>query len=67
MRWTRISAPAGAPADDISLAGYLHNNFFDAQTHAVSPYSQYLSRFPAYLQQADMESNGKTIIGAGAG
>ena len=45
----------------LALLGIWYNNFFDAQTHAVLPYSQYLSRFPAYLQQADMESNGKTI------
>ena len=35
--------------------------FFDAQTHAVLPYSQYLHRFPAYLQQLTMESNGKSV------
>jgi glucose-6-phosphate isomerase len=36
-------------------------NFFGAQTHAVLPYSQYLHRFPAYLQQLTMESNGKSV------
>jgi glucose-6-phosphate isomerase len=36
-------------------------DFFDAQTHGVLPYSQYLKRFPAYLQQLTMESNGKSV------
>ena len=38
-----------------------YNNFFGAQTHAVLPYDQYLKRFPAYLQQLAMESNGKRV------
>jgi glucose-6-phosphate isomerase len=38
-----------------------YNNFFAAQTHAVLPYSQRLARFPAYLQQLTMESNGKSV------
>jgi glucose-6-phosphate isomerase len=38
-----------------------YNNLFDAQTHAVLPYSQRLARFPAYLQQLTMESNGKSV------
>src|SRR5208283_4242532 len=38
-----------------------YNNFFDAQTMAVFPYEQYLKRFPAYLQQLTMESNGKYV------
>ncbi len=38
-----------------------YNNFFDAQTMAVLPYEQYLKRFPAYLQQLTMESNGKHV------
>jgi glucose-6-phosphate isomerase len=38
-----------------------YNNFFGAETHAILPYDQYLHRFPAYFQQGDMESNGKTI------
>ena len=38
-----------------------YNNFFDAQTVAVLPYEQYLKRFPAYLQQFTMESNGKHV------
>jgi glucose-6-phosphate isomerase len=43
-----------------------YNNFFDAQTVAVLPYDQYLKRFPAYLQQLTMESNGKSITLDGA-
>ena len=38
-----------------------YNNFFGAETHAVLPYSHRLSRFPAYLQQLTMESNGKSV------
>ena len=45
----------------LALLGIWYNNFFDAQSHAIMPYSQYLERLPAYLQQLDMESNGKTI------
>lgn len=45
----------------LALLGIWYNNFFDAQSHAILPYDQYLHRFPAYLQQADMESNGKMI------
>ncbi len=45
----------------MALLGVWYNNFFDAQTMAVLPYDQHLHRFPAYLQQADMESNGKSI------
>jgi len=45
----------------LALLGVWHNNFFGAQTHAILPYSQYLEKFPAYLQQADMESNGKSV------
>ncbi len=53
------------PAENVPLLmGLLnvwYNNFFDAQTHAVLPYAQYLHRFPAYLQQLTMESNGKGV------
>ena len=42
-----------------------YRNFFDAETHAVFPYSEYLHRFPAYLQQLTMESNGKGVTLAG--
>jgi len=45
----------------LALIGIWYNNFFGAETHAVLPYSQYLSRFTAHLQQMDMESNGKSI------
>ncbi|HET7081664.1 MAG TPA: glucose-6-phosphate isomerase [Chloroflexia bacterium] len=44
-----------------------YNNFFGAQTVAVLPYDQYLKRFPAYLQQLTMESNGKSVTRAGRG
>ena len=43
----------------MALIGIWYNNFFDVATHAILPYDQGMSRFPAYLQQADMESNGK--------
>ena len=43
----------------LGLIGVLYRNFFDWPTHAVLPYCQLLDRFPAYLQQLDMESNGK--------
>lgn len=45
----------------MAALGVWYNNFFGASSHAVLPYSQYLNKFPAYLQQGDMESNGKTI------
>ncbi len=45
----------------MALLGIWYNNFFGAQTHAILPYDQYLHRLPAYLQQADMESNGKRV------
>jgi glucose-6-phosphate isomerase len=45
----------------MAVLGFWYNNFFGASSHAVLPYSQYLHRFPAYLQQGDMESNGKTV------
>jgi glucose-6-phosphate isomerase len=44
----------------LGLLGIWYGNFHDAQSHAVLPYSHYLSRFTAYLQQLDMESNGKS-------
>ena len=49
----------------LGLLGVWYRDFFGAQTHAVLPYSQYLDRFPAYLQQLDMESNGKSVDLAG--
>ena len=45
----------------LGLLGLWYNNFFGAQTVAVLPYEQYLKRFPAYLQQLTMESNGKHV------
>ena len=45
----------------MAMLGIWYRNFFGASTKAVLPYDQYLRRFPAYLQQADMESNGKSI------
>ncbi len=45
----------------MGLLGVWYDNFFGAESHAVLPYDQYLSRFPAYLQQLDMESNGKSV------
>ncbi|MBX3080386.1 MAG: glucose-6-phosphate isomerase [Anaerolineae bacterium] len=45
----------------MALLGIWYNNFFGAQTLAILPYDQYLSRFSAYFQQGDMESNGKSI------
>ncbi|WKX74168.1 glucose-6-phosphate isomerase [Streptomyces sp. XD-27] len=45
----------------LGLLGVWYNNFHDAQSHAVLPYSHYLSKFTAYLQQLDMESNGKSV------
>jgi len=45
----------------LGLLGVWYIDFLGAETHAVLPYSQYLWRFPAYLQQLDMESNGKSV------
>jgi glucose-6-phosphate isomerase len=45
----------------LGLLGIWYDNFFGAESHAVLPYDQYLNRFPAYLQQLDMESNGKSV------
>ncbi|MEU5377057.1 glucose-6-phosphate isomerase [Streptomyces sp. NPDC005968] len=55
-----------APAESnvpllLGLLGVWYGNFHDAQSHAVLPYSHYLSKFTAYLQQLDMESNGKSV------
>ncbi|MDP1854185.1 MAG: glucose-6-phosphate isomerase [Candidatus Omnitrophota bacterium] len=44
----------------LALVGVWYNNFFGAQTHAILPYDQYMHRFAAYFQQADMESSGKS-------
>ncbi|MYT17538.1 MULTISPECIES: glucose-6-phosphate isomerase [unclassified Streptomyces] len=45
----------------LGLLGIWYGNFWDAQSQAVLPYSHYLSKFTAYLQQLDMESNGKSV------
>ena len=45
----------------LALTGILYNNFFGCDTHAILPYDQYLRRLPAYIQQLDMESNGKSV------
>jgi glucose-6-phosphate isomerase len=45
----------------MGVLGIWYNNFFDGQTHAILPYDQYMSRFAAYFQQGDMESNGKSV------
>src|SRR5216683_2060386 len=50
----------------MGLLGVWYNDFFGAQTVAVLPYEQYLKRFPAYLQQLTMESNGKHVTLEGA-
>ena len=50
----------------LGLLGIWYNNFFGSQTVAVLPYEQYLKRFPAYLQQLTMESNGKHVTLDGA-
>ncbi|MFD4833064.1 glucose-6-phosphate isomerase [Streptomyces uncialis] len=55
-----------APAEEnvpllLGLLGVWYGNFHDAQSHAVLPYSHYLAKFTAYLQQLDMESNGKSV------
>ncbi|WP_420077856.1 glucose-6-phosphate isomerase [Streptomyces sp. JL3001] len=56
------SAPAEANAPLImGLLGIWYGNLFGAESHAVLPYSHYLSKFTAYLQQLDMESNGKSV------
>ena len=64
MRWTPHfrTAPLGRNAPVIlGLLGVWYRNFFDWSTHAVLPYAADLHRFAAYLQQLDMESNGKQV------
>jgi glucose-6-phosphate isomerase len=50
----------------MALLGIWYANFYGAKSQAILPYDQYLHRFPAYLQQADMESNGKSVDRSGA-
>ena len=45
----------------LGLIGIWYNNFFSAQTEVILPYDQYMHRFPAYFQQGNMESNGKSV------
>ncbi len=45
----------------LAMLGVWYNNFFDADSHALLPYDQYMHRFAAYVQQLDMESNGKHV------
>ncbi len=49
----------------MAMLGIWYNNFFGAESHVILPYDQYLHRFAAYLQQADMESNGKRVTTSG--
>jgi len=50
----------------LALLGVWYNNFFGCESYAVLPYEQYMHRFTAYLQQGDMESNGKSVTRDGA-
>lgn len=49
----------------LALLGVWYHNFYNAETHALLPYDQYLHRFAAYFQQGDMESNGKFVTRSG--
>ena len=49
----------------MGLLGIWYNNFFGAETQAILPYDQYMSYFPMYFQQGDMESNGKSVTRQG--
>ena len=49
----------------LAMLGVWYNNFFDADSHAILPYDQYMHRFAAYFQQGDMESNGKGVTKSG--
>lgn len=49
----------------MALLGVWYTNFFDAESHVLLPYDQHLHRFPAYFQQGDMESNGKSVTRSG--
>ena len=49
----------------MALVGLWYTNFFGAQTEAILPYDQYMHRFPAYFQQGNMESNGKSVDRSG--
>lgn len=49
----------------LALLGIWYSNFYGSETTALLPYDQYLHRFPAYFQQGDMESNGKSVTKSG--
>jgi glucose-6-phosphate isomerase len=49
----------------MAMLGVWYHNYWDVESHAILPYDQYLHRFAAYLQQGDMESNGKSVSRAG--
>lgn len=49
----------------LGMLGLWYNNFFNADSHAILPYDQYMHRFAAYFQQGDMESNGKGVTKGG--
>jgi len=57
----KTAPPAKNIPMTLALIGVWYNNFHNAETVAVLPYDQYLSRFAAYFQQGDMESNGKSV------
>ncbi|MET4645000.1 glucose-6-phosphate isomerase [Streptomyces atratus] len=61
----RTAPAAGNAPLLLGLLGVWYGSFLGAQSHAVLPYSHYLSKFTAYLQQLDMESNGKSVDRAG--
>ena len=61
----RTAPLAGNMPVILALLGIWYNNFFGAESHAILPYDQYLSRFAAYFQQGDMESNGKYVSRSG--
>jgi glucose-6-phosphate isomerase len=60
QHFLNADAPHNLPVV-MALLGIWYHNFFGAETHAVLPYDQHLHRLPAYLQQGDMESNGKRV------
>lgn len=57
----RTAPPAENLPLTLALIGIWYNNFYGAETEAILPYDQYLHRFPAYFQQGNMESNGKSV------
>ncbi|MDZ4694004.1 MAG: glucose-6-phosphate isomerase [Deltaproteobacteria bacterium] len=61
----RLAEPEQNIPLTLALLGIWYNNFWGAESHALLPYDQYLHRMPAYLQQGDMESNGKRVTREG--